>query len=300
MAIPISTPAPEFIAIDVHDTATQEPRWRPRVLCALLCILYFWLPFNAYRAYHTFPAEWHPDEPGKAAQILSPTGERNFNHPELLLETTQFVTDWLRTPRDTQAIVEIGRQVSAAFAALAVVAFALCGYLANKLWGFLLTGTTTALCPFLIAHSRYMKEDAALILGLALVVFASNLFWKSTRRRSQLLGAAFLGIAVGLAMSAKYFGVISLALALPALLLKPRGLWSRNRKMGVSPIPAMCPGLKIHCPIHIACTGRDARVTNEPAANYLALALTGPTDTTPPSALIRFRNRRSVHIPAPL
>jgi MFS family permease len=229
MTVPVSTPAASSSAIDVPRAEVSARPWMPRLCCAVLCVLYFCACFNAYRAYHTFPAEWHPDEPGKAAQILSPTGERNFNHPELLLEITQVLTDWLRTPRDVQAVVEVGRQVSAAFAALAVVAFALCGYLAARIWGFVLTGTTTALCPFLIGHSRYMKEDAALIFGLALVVFAANLFWKMKRRWGQVLSAALLGIAVGIAMSGKYFGVVSVALALPVLLGARRTsfLWHR-------------------------------------------------------------------------
>src|ERR1700723_500246 len=65
--------------------------------------------------HNSFPYGFHPDEPSKADQILS--GYRNFLHPQLMLEVAQHALNWSRTPRDIQGATELGREVSAVFAA---------------------------------------------------------------------------------------------------------------------------------------------------------------------------------------
>src|SRR5262249_49951176 len=117
--------------------------------------------------------------------------------------------------------------VSAAFATVAILALALTGYLAAGLWGFVIVGVITSLCPYLIAHSRFMKEDPALILGLALVVLASRIYFDAGRVLTKAIAAAALGAACAVAISGKYYGIVSLALAVPILLAAaPNRGWS--------------------------------------------------------------------------
>jgi hypothetical protein len=68
-----------------------------------------------YNRHNDFPCFYHPDEPGKARQLI--TGRFNFNHPLLLLQTTR-AASWISHPRLTpQPVTETGRMVSAIFAA---------------------------------------------------------------------------------------------------------------------------------------------------------------------------------------
>ena len=75
---------------------------------------------------NTFPYFYHPDESEKAAQLL--TGNWNFHHPVLLLTTTKLAVDAGRVVPREQSVVEVGRWISAAFAAAAIVALSLLAY----------------------------------------------------------------------------------------------------------------------------------------------------------------------------
>ncbi|HEV7299060.1 MAG TPA: hypothetical protein VGN72_06810 [Tepidisphaeraceae bacterium] len=176
-----------------------------------------------YTRHNAFPIQYHPDEDSKATQILSEEGERNFNHPQLLLETTQWAVHWLDTPADPQAVVVVGRTVSATLAAIAVVALSLCGYLIAGLPGLIAVTPMVALCPFLLAYSHAMKEDASLVFGTAIAVLGACLLWAWGRRPAlQWLAVVVLAAGVALASSAKYVGVVTLALAVLALPFAPR------------------------------------------------------------------------------
>src|SRR5688572_13996034 len=98
---------------------------RFRLLLWALCLLAFTFALN--QRHHHFPYYYHPDEPGKAEQIL--TGRWNFNHPMLLLTATNVAVQVFKVPPKEQAIVEAGRLVSAFFMAAAVVALSLTAYL---------------------------------------------------------------------------------------------------------------------------------------------------------------------------
>ncbi|MEO8352164.1 MAG: hypothetical protein ABI680_10580, partial [Chthoniobacteraceae bacterium] len=73
--------------------------------------------------HHDFPYYYHPDEPGKVEQILS--GEWNLHHPMLLLDGARLYLAAAGTERDSQAVVEAGRTVSAIFISAAVVVLSL-------------------------------------------------------------------------------------------------------------------------------------------------------------------------------
>lgn len=210
------------------DESPVRHCWISRLGIAAYCVAL--LVFSSWflGLHHRFPIEYHPDEPAKAAQVLSADGDRNFNHPLLLLEATQVMVRWLDTPRTSQATVEVGREVSAVFTAIAVTSLTLTGYLAAGWWGVAFVSLATLFCPFLIAHSRFMKEDAALCLGLSLVVLASRLYWDARRPLSLLMATTFLGFSCAVAMSGKYIGVIGLAMAVPTMLLSPSFIRQRR------------------------------------------------------------------------
>ncbi len=163
------------------------------------------------------PLMWHPDEWTKVEQLQQ--DERNYNHPLLMLETTRIAMEWLGTERSDAAIVRVGRQTSAWFAAGAGAFLALAGYAAGRWRGFLLVGSASALTPALFAHAHFMKEDAALAFGTSMVACAAATLC-AARRRSlyawTVPATAFLGAAVGVAASAKYSGAV---FAVPAIVL---------------------------------------------------------------------------------
>src|SRR5947209_5898939 len=107
-----------------RDTrSVPATRYAQRAALLMVLAALFIASFGLFRAHNDFPAYYHEDEPTKASQVIS--GDRNYNHPQLLLEVTALAAKLLRTPRNVQAIVEVGRSVSAALAALGVVAMAL-------------------------------------------------------------------------------------------------------------------------------------------------------------------------------
>src|SRR3954468_18754369 len=140
----------------LHAERTRLLLWA----AALLAIC-----FALNQRHHHFPYYYHPDEPGKAEQIL--TGRWNFNHPMLMLTATRAVVETFHVPMEEQPIVETGRLVSAFFMAVAVTALSLTAYLWRGWPAAILAGAALALHHQLYELSHYMKEDAALMMGLA-------------------------------------------------------------------------------------------------------------------------------------
>jgi len=165
-------------------------------------------------ANNDFPASYHPDEPGKVQQILQDT--RNYHHPLLMLDVADAATKWLQTPRRFQSIAEVGRGTSAVFSATAAVLIGLAGFVVEGWAGFVLLGLAAGLCPSVISHAHYFKEEASLAFGVGCVVFAAALLTRSRHAVTLLLSTVLLGIACGTAASGKYPGAIFLA---PSLVL---------------------------------------------------------------------------------
>ena len=165
--------------------------------------------------HHAFPYFYHPDEPGKVEQLIR--GEWNLHHPLLLLQTVKALAAVAGTPKEPQPLVETGRVVSAIFISGAVVALSLLAY-AWRGWGAALAaGAVLASHHQLYELSHYFKEDSALLFGVSLACLAA---WQYAARAT-LVRAAFLGVACALAISGKYIGVFTLAIALPVLWRTP-------------------------------------------------------------------------------
>ena len=182
----------------------------------IMAVVLFAGSFVLGTRHHDFPYSYHPDEGGKVLQIIQ--GSRNYHHPLLLLSVTDIAARIGFVPRTPQAIVETGRGVSAAFAAGTVVALALLAWLrygALAGWG---AGLAVTLQADLFETAHYLKEDPALVFGLALSLLAAHWWWRAPGWKT----LRFLAIACGLAAAGKYVGIIALALALPLV------LWQRK------------------------------------------------------------------------
>jgi hypothetical protein len=162
--------------------------------------------------HNDFPYTYHPDERGKVLQITERT--RNFHHPLLLLTATDWAMRLGGIRRTPQSVVETGRWVSAAFAAGSVVALALIAWLSYGAIAGWAAGVVLALQVDLFKTAHYMKEDPALMFGLALALLAAHLWSRGPTRRS----LHFFGFACGIAAAGKYLGVVALIFAVPLAL----------------------------------------------------------------------------------
>ncbi len=191
------------------------------LFCAGLFALCLWL----YTQNNTFPYTFHPDEPGKVTQVMYQT--RNYLHPQLMLETTTQYMKWRAPTFDPQKIAIAGRQVSAFFGALAAAMLALTAYLCAGWWGLVLGAIVVGLCPPLLTYSHYMKEDTALLVGIAMTVLASRIVWMTHRWWTRIPAWIFLGIACAVAFSGKYAGAMAISFPLLLVFLAPGFRWYR-------------------------------------------------------------------------
>ena len=194
-----------------HVADFGQTRWA----VVLWVLALFAVSFCLNTRHNDFPYYYHPDEPGKAEQVIS--GRWNFHHPMLLLSTTKLVVKILGVPLETQAVAEAGRNVSAAFISVAIVAFSLL-VLARRSWApALISGGALLMHHQFYELAHYMKEDSALLMGVALTALAAFAFWE--KRSSG--NAALLGISCALAISGKYVGVGVIVFAVVAFLRAP-------------------------------------------------------------------------------
>lgn len=163
-----------------------------------------------------FPPFYHPDEINKVIQIQ--TGYRNFNHPQLMLNTASLL-NWAGGPsKANDKVIAISRWAtiifsSAAAALLAYVAWMMGGVIAQVLCGWLLLTQ-----PMFFELSHYLKEDPALALGFAAIYLTFALYV----RQPSMAGAVWVGVAAALAVSAKYIGIF------PALLVLAGMIWQNG------------------------------------------------------------------------
>lgn len=192
----------------------------------LCSVLLLWLAVGIFMRNNHFPVMYHPDEWTKAQQILQ--DERNFNHPQLMLEFAQ----WLMRQRGLEPrllnrdeVVFQGRDSSGVLAAVAVVLLGWAGFVIAGWKGFALTGLVSALCPQLLAHARYFKEEPSLCLGVAAVILVGAMMCRWRHWAWQVVLSGLLGSAVALAASGKYAGIVMIIPAVVLVLILNMRRW---------------------------------------------------------------------------
>jgi len=157
-----------------------------------------------------YPSFYNPDEEIRASQLI--TKDWDFHRPLLSAVVTKLLKTVLHTPNETQAIVQLGRTVSAFFAVGSIICLSLVIY-------FLGSTSAAAFLSFLLLcqHQFYdlahtMSENSALMFGSSLTLLAIVLI----EERPTIPRALLLGFSVAIAVSAKYIGVL---LFIPALII---------------------------------------------------------------------------------
>jgi hypothetical protein len=172
-----------------------------------------------------FPSFYHPEEEIRAGQIIK--GDWDLHRPLLSAITTKLLKAVLRVPDDVQAVVQLGRTVSAFFAVGSIICLGLAVYLlgsvaAAGLLSFLL------LCQhqfFDLAHT--MTENSSLLFGSSLTLLAIVLL----EQKATVLRGLLLGFSVAIAVSAKYIGALLFIPALIAVLRSGGREFRVNRVM---------------------------------------------------------------------
>ncbi|MHA3771572.1 ArnT family glycosyltransferase [Verrucomicrobiota bacterium sgz303538] len=190
-------------------------RWTSPVqrrVAVALAVAFAALALWLFTRHNDFAFFYHSDESAKVEQVL--TKAYNFHHPMLMLTGTELWLGRSSGALDEQRTVEAGRLVSATFAAVAVGAFALLAFLRAGWLAAIATGLLLAFNQQLFELAHYMKEDPALLVGIALTFLA--LAWY--QQRQSWFVALSCGAACGVAISGKYIGVLALICAAPVLL----------------------------------------------------------------------------------
>src|SRR5262245_42312633 len=182
-----------------------------RGACAvLITIAAFSALFALYTRGNDFPLYWHPDEYSKVLQIQN--RNFNFNHPQLMLSATIGAKHLLGIGNGVVEIGRVGRAVSAAAAALAVMLLALFTYrrqgVAAGLMAFILLG----LSPVIFITAHHFKEDTTLLFGIAAALVA----FQQVERVPTMTNSALVGVAVSFAACGKYIGIL---MVVPALVI---------------------------------------------------------------------------------
>jgi hypothetical protein len=171
-------------------------------LC-LFAVLLFALSLALFTRGNEFLFFYHPDESSKVQQIQ--TAEWNFNHPMLMLTTARCVALVSGNLENSQAVVVLGRWVSAAFMAAAVALLAATVWLTADAWAGALAGLLLLTNQQLFELAHYFKEDASLLFGLSVWFLALALF----QRKPDWKRALLVGAGAALAVSGKYLGAFA-------------------------------------------------------------------------------------------
>lgn len=176
-----------------------SPKWK-----WLACLGLFAVAFLLNTLHNDFPVGYHFDEPKKVRFITA--GDQDFHHPVLMLEAIRWPC-WLLGLTEDASVARCGRTVIAIFGAgISVVVFLIC-CLQLPIRMAVLAGLATAVCPTVVVHSHYIKEDIPLVFFslLALYTFARYLAEPGWGR------AGIAGALFGCAIATHYKGILLLA-----------------------------------------------------------------------------------------
>jgi 4-amino-4-deoxy-L-arabinose transferase-like glycosyltransferase len=194
--------------------------WIQGACSLLVAIAAFSALFALYTCGNDFPLYWHPDEPSKVAQIQDL--QFNFNHPQLMLSATIAAKHLLGIGNAAVDIGRLGRAVSAAAAALAVMLLALFTYRRHAAAAGLPTLMLLGLSPDIFITAHHFKEDTSrLLFGIASALVA----FQQVERRPTMINIALLGVAVSFAACGKYIGIVMILPALVILITSDTRSW---------------------------------------------------------------------------
>jgi hypothetical protein len=213
---PVAADYEPVVAVPARDSGAKFMRHGLAVVISLVIAAAALVLFTRN---NDFPWDYyHPDEPGKVEQ-LEGSARWNFHHPVMLLQTARWIRPFMGATGDEQALVIVGRTASALLGAVGVFGAAMTGYAVFGFAGLLICGVAIALCPPLLIHAHYFKEDASLIGGIMLAMLGAVLTLKAESPRTQRLSAILLGIGCAAAASGKLVGVFAIVPAWVALRL---------------------------------------------------------------------------------
>lgn len=169
----------------------------PRVL---LFVIVLAMSLQFYTRDNHFSWLYHNDESSKVSQVMD--AKRNFNHPPLMLTVADEVARLSGNHADPQAVVQVGRTLSALYLALANallvdLAVVWCGTLTGAALGLVLL-----VQPDLYEIGHYFKEDTLLLLGLSASFWSLAFFGAEPSRRRAVL----LGVSLAVLAGSKYVG----------------------------------------------------------------------------------------------
>jgi hypothetical protein len=168
---------------------------------------FFWFAHG-----NKFPSFYHPEEEVRAKQVIN--RDWDLHEPLLFAITTRVLKTALHVPDEVQAVVQLGRTVSAFFAGGSIVCLGLAVYMLRN-WAAAALLSFLLLCQhqfYDLAHT--MSENTALMFGSSLTLLAIVLL----EQRASVSRALFLGFSVAIAASAKYVGALLLVPAAIAVL----------------------------------------------------------------------------------
>jgi hypothetical protein len=187
---------------------TQNLNWLAAILAIAAAL--------AYGALADWPLGTHVDEVKKVGFVLS--GEQDFLHPILMVQLAR-LANALVGYTDPIQVLGLARIIAAIFGGLLVFAtFVLARMVLSPLAAIAVV-VAVAVCPLVAVHATFFKEGIfvapAMIFAIAaLIRLTEHLDWK----RSLVLGSA-----IGIAVSAKYVGALTLPVAIIAILIASQG-----------------------------------------------------------------------------
>jgi len=191
----------------------------------ILMLVVFFVGILWFTHGNGFPSFYNPEEGIRANQVI--TGDWDLHRPLLSACTTKLLKTVLHVPNDLQAVVQLGRTVSAFFAVGSIIWLGLSVYLLGS-------AAAAALLSFLLLcqHQFYdlahtMSENSALMFGSSLTLLAIVLL----EQKATVPRALLLGVSVAIAVSAKYIGALLFIPALIAVLRRGGREFRINRVM---------------------------------------------------------------------
>ncbi len=165
-------------------------------LALLLCLC-------VYLFGNGFPLGFHYDEPKKVQFILD--GHQDYRHPLLMLQIVRLANAFAGFS-DEHSVVVLGRTTTAIATMLLVLGMYFLTRRTLAHFAAMTVALTVGLCPTVVVHAHYLKEDMLLVMLMVGTILAYLRFQDRPTLRSTL----YLGLATGLLVSSHYKSVLLL------------------------------------------------------------------------------------------